>query len=122
MESVDDAVAAFCLLLRAELGSERVSPARAETYEQAEARYFRLARELLQAACPGRAACTDRRCRRGGCCRHLADLDAQRRGRLGPRPTRRTPGADALRHAIWVYMNSPAAETGVLPCRSRTGP
>jgi len=109
---MEEAVAGFFALLHARLGI-RTAPSfkrmHADTSEQAETRRFHCAEVLLQAACPGPAHCSDQRCRRGGLCRHLADLYA-RQGRHGLQATRRTPGADALRHAIWVYMNSLVAK------------
>jgi hypothetical protein len=109
---MDEAVAGFFAILRARLG-HRTAPSinqmSADTSEQAEALRFRCAEALLKAACPGSAHCSDQRCRRGGLCRHLADLYA-RQGRQRQTPTRRTPGADAARHAIWVYMNSLVAK------------
>jgi hypothetical protein len=107
--TVDEAVAEFYTILRAELGPATAARSRteaAETPEEAEARYFRLAESLLRHACPDPTRCTDPRCRRRGLCRHFADLRSRQQGRQGQPATRRTPGADALRHAIWVYMNS----------------
>ena len=107
--TVDEAVAEFYKILEAELGPPIAAPSRAgaaETPAEAEARYFRLAEDLLRLACPDPARCTDPRCRRRGLCRHFADLRARQQGRQGQPATRRTPGADALRHAIWVLMNS----------------
>jgi hypothetical protein len=80
-----------------------------ETPEEAEARRFTFAEALLGAVCSDPAQCSDQRCRRGGLCRHLGDLHQRKLGR-GPQPMgRRTPGALALRQAIWVYMNSTPA-------------
>jgi hypothetical protein len=108
--TVDEAVAEFHLLLRAELGALPAwlsGPQAPEMHEEAEARYFRCAEALLRLACPDPTRCADQRCRRGCRCRHFADLDARRQGRRRQEPpTRRTPGALALRHAIWVFMNS----------------
>ena len=107
--TVDEAVAEFRTILLAELGPPTAAPLRAgpaETPAEAEARRFRLAEELLRRACPDPTRCTDQRCRRRGLCRHFADLRARQQGRPGQPATRRTPGAAALRHAIWVLMNS----------------
>jgi len=107
--TVDEAVAEFYKILEAKLGPATATPWRAgppETPAEAEARYFRLAASLLRLACPDPTRCTDQRCRRSRLCRHFADLRARQQGRPGQPPTRRTPGADALRHAIWVLMNS----------------
>ena len=105
---VNEAVAEFLAILVAELGPETAARSGAEAVEtaaEAEARYFRCAEALLRLACPEPTLCTDPRCRRGGLCRHLADLRARGRSRHGRQATRRTPGAAALRHAIWVFMN-----------------
>jgi hypothetical protein len=107
--TVDEAVAEFYKILGTELGPPTAAPSRAgaaETREEAEARRFRLAEELLRRACPDPTRCSDPRCRRRGLCRHFADLRARQQGRPRQAPTRRTPGAHALRQAIWVYMNS----------------
>jgi len=107
--TVDEAVAKFYTILRVELGPPTAAPSAtgaAETREEAEARYFRLAESLLRHACPDPTCCTDPRCRRLGLCRHFADLRARQEGRRSQPATRRTPGAAALRHAIWIYMNS----------------
>jgi hypothetical protein len=113
--SVDQAVADFCTMLKTELGTDTASPfspAAAETPEEAEARHFRCAEELLRAVCPDPTGCPDQRCRRGGQCRHLADLRARQQGRQGPPRTRRTPGAAALRQAIWVFMQERRLRAG----------
>jgi hypothetical protein len=111
--TMEETVAEFFAILQVWLG-HRTAPSidqmHADTSEDAEALRFRAAEQLLRAACPGPAHCSEQRCRRGGLCRHLADLYA-RQGRHSPQLTRRTPGADAVRHAIWVYMNSLVART-----------
>jgi hypothetical protein len=107
--TVDEAVAEFYRILEEELGPPTATPSHAgaaETPAEAEARYFRLAASLLRLACPDPTRCTDQRCRRSRLCRHFADLRARQQGRPGQPPTRRSPGAAALRHAIWVLMNS----------------
>jgi hypothetical protein len=107
--TVDEAVAEFQLMLRAELGTlPRPAPGEGgglPTPEVDEELRFRAAEMLLRIACPDLSLCTDRRCRRGGLCRHLADLALRREGRYRIPNSRRTPGALALRHAIWVCMN-----------------
>jgi hypothetical protein len=107
--TVDEAVAEFRTILLAKLGPPTAARSQtwaAETPAEAEARRFRLAESLLRRACPDPTRCTDQRCRRRRLCRHFADLRARQQGRPGQPATRRTPGADALRHAIWVFMNS----------------
>lgn len=117
--TVDEAVAELRLLLGAELDTlpaEPPAPLAPETHEEAEARRFRCAEALLRLACPDPARCPDQRCRRGGQCRHLALLDARRRGQPPKEPpTRRTPGALALRQAIQVFMNSDAGPDAAGP-------
>jgi hypothetical protein len=106
--TVDDAVAEFYKILEAELGPPTAALSRAgaaETPAEAEARRFRQAASLLRLACPDPTRCTDQRCRRNRLCRHFADLRARQQPSQIRQPTRRTPGADALRHAIWVLMN-----------------
>jgi hypothetical protein len=107
--SVNEAVAEFGRMVSAGRGPPATSGGELpvpDTPEPAEARYYRFAEELLMLACPDPRQCTDQRCRRGGLCRHFGDLRARQEGRRGGRPTRRTPGSDALRHAIWVYINA----------------
>jgi hypothetical protein len=100
----DDAVQYFFTMLRAQWGppSGEVVP---EAPEQAEARRFRCAEEVLRLLCSDPRACTDRRCRRLTLCRHFAELHARQRDGRWTHP-RRTPGAAALRRAIWLYMNA----------------
>jgi hypothetical protein len=116
--SVDAAVAEFYKLLEEELrarghGNEPGMRPRhyvLDTSQKAEALRFRLAELLLRLACPELRLCKDQRCRRGGLCRHLADLHMRQRPQIAPPATRRTPGADAARHAMWVFMNSEAGQ------------
>src|SRR5262245_60900753 len=113
--SVDDAVAEFYKLLAEELNRRGIEPGmRPRHYvldrsAQTETVRFCLAELLLRLACPDLRRCKDQRCRRGGLCRHLADLSMRQRPQIAP-PTRRTPGADAARHAMWVFMNSEAGQ------------
>jgi hypothetical protein len=100
----DDAVQQFLTLLRAQLGPSSGQSV-LETPEQAEARRFRCAEEVLRLLCPDPRACADRRCRRLTLCRHFAEQRARERNGRSPQP-RRTPGAAALRRAIWYYMNA----------------
>jgi hypothetical protein len=108
--SVDDAVQEFLAILSRAWGSaepdaSRLAELQRDTPEEAEARRFRCAEEVLRLLCSDPRWCTDRRCRRLTMCRRLADLRARQRDRRSPHP-RRTPGAAALRHAIWLYMNA----------------
>jgi len=82
-----------------------------ETPEQAEARRFRCAEEVLRLVCPDPRVCPDRQCRRRRLCRHFLDLHAQQRAGRSPNP-RRTPGAAALRRAMWLYVNGRRAWGG----------
>jgi hypothetical protein len=108
--TVDQAVAEFLLVAREELAAlptvEASSGDGAEpTPRDSEELYFRCAEEVLRIACPDAGLCADRRCRRGGVCRHLVDLEAWRQGRRPVPKGRRPPGVLALRHAIWVCLN-----------------
>ena len=105
--TVDEAVAEFMAGMQQRLGS---APAEsysygAETLEQAEARRFNFAEEVLRVACPDPRLCTHHRCRRNRLCRHFADLRAVQDGTHKLPPSRRSPGATMVRHAIWVFMN-----------------
>jgi hypothetical protein len=100
----DDAVHYFFAMLGARLGPPSGEGA-PETPEQAEARRFRCAEEVLRLVCPDPRACTDRHCRRQTHCRHFADLRVLQREGRSSHP-RRTPGAAALRRAIWLYMST----------------
>jgi hypothetical protein len=75
------------------------------TPEEAEASHFRLAEFVLGLACPDPRACSDQRCRRSGLCRHFAHLRQLQQSGVTHHP-RRTPGAEAVRYAVWVCMNS----------------
>ena len=75
------------------------------TPEQAEENRFRFAEFILSLACPDPRACTDNRCRRDGRCRYFTYLRDKQRSGMSMHP-RRTPGAEAARYAVWVYMNS----------------
>jgi len=103
--SIDAAIGEFQAVLDEELGdslSHQALPP--ETPEQAEDRRFRLAEYMIALACPDPRACADQRCRRDVLCRHLSRVHAKRASGRSSHP-RRTPGAEAARYAIWVYMN-----------------
>jgi hypothetical protein len=127
--TIDQAVAEFRALAQAELTPGTAARSCADAAgapEETEARYFRWAEALLRLSCHDATRCTDHRCRRSGRCRHLAELAAQRQGSRRRRADRRTPGATALRHAIWVHMNarepasnSPEETDAHAHCRSR---
>ena len=104
--SVDDAVCEFFAAVRERIGDPdpNYSPP-PETPEQAEARRFRLAEFMVTLACRDPRACADTRCRRDRLCRHFTYVRDKQRRRVSAHP-RRTPGAEAARYAIWVYMNS----------------
>ncbi len=103
--TVDDAVNEFLSILRAQRGSDASAEWRPQTAEEHEAALFQCAEDVLQLLCPDRRSCPDALCRRLTLCRHLADLRVRRRDGRSPHP-RRTPGAAALRHAIWLYMSA----------------
>jgi hypothetical protein len=105
--TIDEAMGAFQAMVQEELGdASDAVPGLPETPEAAEARRFRMAEYLLGLACPDPAACTDHRCRRDAVCRHLAFVRGRQASGQSSHP-RRTAGAEAVRHAIWVYMSSP---------------
>jgi hypothetical protein len=104
--TIDEAIGEFQAVLKEELGDNRPLTAMPpETPEETETRLFRLAEYMLGLACPVPAACTEQRCRRNALCRHLAHVRAKQQSGLSRHP-RRTPGAEAARYAIWVYMSS----------------
>jgi hypothetical protein len=104
--SVDEAMAEFQAVVREELGdSVAHSTGSLPTPEQAEANRFKLAEYMLQLACPDPRSCTDRRCRRNALCRHFAYVRSLQQSGVSRHP-RRTPGAEAARYAVWVYMNN----------------
>jgi hypothetical protein len=76
------------------------------TPKEMEAQRFQFAEKVLRAACPDPRLCTNHRCRRNRLCRHFADLRAVENGTRKLPPSRRSPGATMVRHAIWVLMNS----------------
>jgi len=103
--SVDDAVHQFMQALSAQIGSDPtstnlapISPAEMEAWR------FEAATELLRLACPDPMRCAEQACRRARQCWHLAQLKSQA-ATPAPSSSRRTPGAIALRRAIWIYWN-----------------
>ena len=106
--SLDQAVAAFHIALGEHLGPERLAraaPAPFKTREEMDAFNYGFAERLIRRACPDAGACANHRCRRARRCRHLADLDARRKGCQDDRQGR-PPSSHAVRHAIWVFMNA----------------
>jgi hypothetical protein len=109
--SVDEAMAEFQAIARevlADMPSGARSAAPAATPQETEDTYFRFAEWILSLACPDPRACADQRCRRGGLCRHYAQLRSMQKNRVSFH-ARRTPGAQAVRYAVWAYMNTPGA-------------
>ena len=106
--SVGAAMANFSKLMDAIHGPSRYAPARASAppvFAEAEAERFRIAENILAAACPAPARCDQHRCRRNRVCQHFERLRAIQ---CPPQPqpfSRRSPGAQAVRYAVWVYMN-----------------
>jgi hypothetical protein len=104
----DEAVAQFQRMMEERLdhmpAGTGMTPA---TPQEAEDQRFRLAEVLLGLACPDPRACTDQRCRRDVVCRHFARVQAKQASGTTSHP-RRTPGAEAVRYAIWVFMSSAA--------------
>jgi hypothetical protein len=104
--TIDQAVAEFYAMLReGGLDAPAGGGGPAETPEAAEAGHFRVADRLILLACPDPTRCVDQRCRRDARCRHMAYLRDRERAGTSLHP-RRTPGAEAMRYAIWVYMSS----------------
>ena len=104
--TVDEAMAEFQAVVREELGdAPAYASSTAATPEEAEDSRFRFAEFILSLACPDPRACTDQRCRRDVICRHFERVRAKRASGRSSHP-RRTPGAEAARYAVWVYMNS----------------
>jgi hypothetical protein len=104
--TVDQALGEFQALLRERMGDDAAADvAAAGTPAEDEESRFACAELILKAACPDPRACTDQQCRRGMLCRHFMRLRAKRESGVASHP-RRTPGAEAVRYAIWVYMSS----------------
>jgi len=103
--TIDAAMAEFHAVVREELGDSLAhGDTTPLTPEQHEDSRFRFAEFMVSLACPDPRACTDQRCRRDVVCRHYARVQAKRTGRSSH--PRRTPGAEAVRYAIWAYMSS----------------
>ena len=105
--TIDQAIADLQAIVREELGDDPLlSVASAPgTPEEEEDLRFRFAEYLLSLACPDPRTCTDHRCRRNARCRHFERVQAKRASGEASHP-RRTPGAEAVRYAIWAYMSS----------------
>lgn len=108
--TIDEAVGAFMALSEQEdtgLLPDGGGPAPSGPLSQPEkeAALFHLAAHLVRLACPDPAACSDQRCRREALCRHSVYLHDRRVSGVTSHP-RRTPGAEAARYAMWVYMSS----------------
>jgi hypothetical protein len=104
--TIDQAIADFQAVLREELGDDPPTAATTpRTPKQQEDDRFRLAEFLVGLACPDPRACTEPRCRRNALCRHYERVRAKRASGEATHP-RRTPGAEAVRYAIWAYMSS----------------
>ena len=103
--TVDAAMAEFQAVTREVLGeSFALQGTTPQTPEQCEDSRFQFAEFMLTLACPDPRACTDQHCRRNVVCRHYERVQAKRTGRSSH--PRRTPGAEAVRYAIWAYMSS----------------
>lgn len=110
--TVDMAVAEFHKLLRAEIDRRGISltetAAPAKEQMDPESYRWRVAERLIRSACGDDAArCRDLRCRRRKACRNLAGLAARRSQSADEqRRTRRPASAEALRHAMYVWMTA----------------
>src|SRR5262245_8183274 len=109
--TVDQAVARFQVIAREVVAERQARGERPpecrpfETPEEEEARRFGLAEHLIRLVCPDPGACPEHGCRRSGRCRHLVRV-RQKRQQVGwSKQSRRPPGAEAARYAVWVYMN-----------------
>ena len=104
--TVDDAMAEFQAALREALGDRAPNAAASPaTSEEQEEGLFGFAEVVLSLACPNPRACSHPHCRRMVRCRHFARVEAKRASGKASHP-RRTPGAEAARYAVWVYMSS----------------
>ena len=104
--TVDDAMSEFQAMLREAFGDNPPGAAtRPETPEEREEGLFRFAELVLSLACPDPRACSHPHCRRNLCCRHFARIETKRTSGKASHP-RRSPGAEAARYAVWVYMSS----------------
>ena len=107
--SVDEAMAGFSKIANDIFGPPPSEPARVRTpptFAEAETERFLFAESVLSIACPAPARCSDHRCRRHRLCRHFEKLRTIQHP-SGQQPfSRRSPGAQAVRYAIWVYMNA----------------
>jgi hypothetical protein len=106
--TVDEAVAEFMNAVRDHL--ESLPPAAAdpapEMTVEAEAQRFEFAEKLLSAICTDALQCQNHRCRRDRQCRYVTDFRAAQKAPDHEPLSRRSRGARAIRHAIWLYMNS----------------
>lgn len=104
--TIDQAIAELQTVVREELGDDPPHIATTpRTPEEEEDDRFRFAEFMVSLACPDPSVCRDRRCGRNGVCRHLERVQAKRASGKASHP-RRTPGAEAVRYAIWAYMSS----------------
>ena len=104
--SIDEAMAEFHAVVRETLGDTFTrGPSAFQTPEEEEDCRFRFAEYMLSLACPDPRGCNDPRCRRTVGCHHYARVQAKRASGKSSHP-RRTPGTEAMRYAIWVYMSS----------------
>ena len=122
--TLNEAVARFYLLLK-EAHEARMqnpdsggAPEVPLTEQEYETQKFRFAKRLIEIACPDPTKCANRRCRRAGC-GHLADLAARQKAPFDRELEARTPATQALRHAMWIYMNAQLARAGASPSQDR---
>jgi hypothetical protein len=112
--TVDEAVAEFMQAARERLDSlpppAATHDSTPKTFEEAEAERFHFAELLLNQLCPDPGRCIEQRCRRDRLCRHIVDVRAmQKAGNQDP-SSRRSPGAVAVRHAMWLCANAVARQ------------
>lgn len=122
--TLDQAVAEFQALANEMLGDAPPGTAAApapRSPEEREAGLFGFAEAVIGLVCPDPLACEEQRCRRNAVCRHLARVRGKQASGQSVHP-RRTPGAEAVRYAMWVFMSADrrlAGQAGV-PARDRT--
>lgn len=104
--SIDEAMAEFQAIALDVLADAPRTDGPPLTPAQTEEGHFQLAESVLRLACPDPRMCGDQRCQRGRQCRHFAHVRALQQGQAVPHHPRRPPGAEAVRYAVWVFMNS----------------
>jgi hypothetical protein len=108
--TVDEAMAVFSTEMSARFGDGPEPQSSPLTPQEAEAKRFRFAETVLRAVCPDPTLCSHHHCKRSRLCRHFADLRAVENGTRKLPPSRRSPGATVIRHAIWLFVQRHLAD------------